>query len=76
MKKKSNDEIFADLRQHIEEYYGGDLDALAKHLDDVLYMLFFVDEDMFSLEDLQFEAVTLKSLKDVLSGKAKLLNTE
>jgi hypothetical protein len=71
---KSNDEIFADLRQHIKEYYNGDLDALAKHLDDILYMLFFVDEDVFSLEDLQYEAVTLKSLKDVFAGKAKMLN--
>jgi hypothetical protein len=71
---KSNDEIFADLRQHIKEYCNGDLDALAKHLDDILYMLFFVDEDVFSLEDLQYEAVTLKSLKDVFAGKAKMLN--
>jgi len=54
------------LADHLNERYGGQTDALRKHLETALFMLFFLEEETFSGKEVQHVADVLHNLKDAL----------
>lgn len=54
------------LATHINEWYGGEVHRLCNHLEQTLFMLFFLEEDRFSREEVQRACYALKQLKDSL----------
>lgn len=52
------------LTNNLNERYDGNTNALIKHLDEAMYMLFFLEEDTFSRKDVQTVVYALKNLKE------------
>ena len=63
----------APLTQHINDRYDGDVKGLCRHLENAIYMLFYLEEEAFSQQDVQKVVYALKNLKDGLNGTSAKL---
>lgn len=59
-----NEEDLSPLAHHLNEWYGGNISAVCRHLDNILFMLFFLEEEAFSREEVQKAGYALKHLRD------------
>ena len=52
------------LKHTINERYDGQLNGLINHIDNAMYMLYFLEEDAFSKKEVCNVVYALKNLKD------------
>lgn len=49
---------------HLNEWYGGDVRPFCRHIDDLIFMLLFLDLEKFNRHEVQQVGYFLKNLKD------------
>ena len=52
------------LAKELDTLFDGDLSQAAKRMDQILYMLFFVNPDVISREEVEITAYQLRHLRD------------
>jgi len=58
--------ILEPLSKELNQLFDGDMQLAAESLDKLLYMLFFVDREVFSNEEVTTRAYELKQIISVL----------
>ena len=49
---------------HLNEWYGGDVRSFCSRIDELLFMLLFLDLEKFNIQEIQQVGYFLKHLKD------------
>jgi len=69
MKHPQDAAKLAALNQFIEQVYGGKLDIVVTELYKAIYMLHYLDRDLFPVDDIIDKVYLLYSMADALSEK-------
>ena len=68
MKNTDDKARLAELNEFIDSYFGGQLDLVVKQLYRTVYMLHYLDRDLFSEDDIIDKVFLLYSMADALSN--------
>lgn len=60
-----------EFDRHITERYGGEAFRLAQHLEQATFMLFFLEGDKFTREEIQRTVYALKTLAEDIKPRRK-----
>jgi hypothetical protein len=67
-KETWNDERRKELDNYMAAWYGNNSATIAMHMDAIIFMLFFLQDDAFPASEVQQSSYTLKSLRDIFAG--------
>jgi hypothetical protein len=63
-KKPLIEQDLSPVAQHVNDWYGGNVNAVCSRLDGILFMLLFLEEEAFSRKEIQQAGYAIKQLRD------------